>query len=580
MTWQPPASPDSKVYSELVAYLEGDGDRDLARAVAEADYYFFNLYMASFRGFKIQDPAHEHRGGLWVREPWVFDRCRELQYDADTDATRVFYNWARFFFKTTLITQNRTLWRTLKQPSRTTGIITHKVEQVGEAIMHGLQDEVLRNRRLVEHWPDVLFADEKDYPLCSKTAFTVNRPAGPREPSASVHGLDKLPDSAHYDDIVFDDHVVAKTVTNPRQIQAGLRQMRRATNLGRDNTPKTYVGTVWDADDPNMQLLNEGYFTRRSHQPGLVHPEGRRWSTTQSIADWTPVLRSRQFFEEKRKELKEYEFACQIMGQPVAKEDQTFDEAWWQRYRRPPSEERQSGDVVILTIDPAGGEQELSDFWAIRAIKLGADRKLYELDLWRERMVFGDALDLIFALVRYWKPNVTFIEEYGSANYVRSIRLEQDHRRFRFELRKFPELKRSKADRIQLLQVAYQRGDIILPVDGFGHGSGPAYIDRLRILTGEKLENPRTAIRDRRDTLEQFRADEYTKWTPVKGSIAYDDMLDNEAWPFQPEVASILPFPESQGGALDYQSAMDQALHKQRLGTTGFALDRVSGWGF
>src|SRR5512135_564547 len=198
--WKLPSSPRSETYREIIADIAEEKDRSAAKAkfrlFCESDFYAFCKYASSFGRFKIEDPGHRHRGRLWVDESWVFDRCRELQEDAEKGATDVFYNWARFFFKTTLVTSNLTIWELLKNPTLTIALITHKVDQVGESMFGGIQVELERNDTLIKHWPHVLYADKKEYPLWTGTALTVRRPLGPREPSISVHGLDKLPDAA------------------------------------------------------------------------------------------------------------------------------------------------------------------------------------------------------------------------------------------------------------------------------------------------------------------------------------------------------------------------------------------------
>lgn len=583
-----PNAPDHSTYANMLREISAEKRPahavQMFREMAEADFYAFVRYGLSFGRYKIEDPGHKRRGGLWVDDRWVFDRCRELQQDVEDHATDVFYNWPRFFFKTQLVTTGLTLWELLRNPSLTIAVITHKVDQVGEALFSGIQTELEQNKMLIRHWPHVLCADKKDYPLWTNTALTVKRPLGPREPSISVHGLDKLPDAAHYDRITEDDGVVAKTVANPRQIQATLRQRRRATALGRDNSIVRYVGTIWAEDDPNMLWIKDGVFSRRSHVTGLVHPNAITWSKAQNIDDWRPVLRSAAFFKDWRRKMGEYEFSCQIMGQPVAREEQTFEAEWIasdKGYFRAPFEEKADKNIAMI-IDPAGEERDLADFWVIWVVGLGSDKKFYALDLWRERMMLGDALDLVFALRRFWQPETVWIEEFGAQGNYQTFRREMDVRSYRFNMQKLPSLKRSKEDRIQVLQPFYQREDIVLPRGGFGHGSGPAYIDALRARTGDRtLTEARTARTDGRDTLEQYRVDEYSKWTPIKGSISHDDMLDCQAWMVQPEVIRKFAFPEdtTKKEQPDYAALIGEKLMKgTQPRTSSFAA--VSGWGF
>src|SRR5690606_30539723 len=117
---------------------------------------------------------------------------------------------------------------------------------------------------------------------------------------------------------------------------------------------------------------------------------------------------------------------------------------------------------------------------------LGEDRLRYSLDLHRERIGLVQWMDLAFELVKLWRPTMVWVEEFGASGHFDVLKREMDHRSFRFPLRKLPAIKRSKVDRIKLLQPVQQRGEILWPREGFGHGSRE----------------------DRRDTFDQFRSDE------------------------------------------------------------------------
>lgn len=579
--WVLPDRPDSPFYTEVWGSIVHDTDRRRAharlRALAEADFFAFVKYVTTFGRYKIRDSGHAHRGRLWVDEPFVFDRCRELQADADAGNDDVFYNWSRFFFKTEMVTKNLTLWEIAKDPSLTVALLTHKVDQAGEQIFSGLRDEIEKNKNLPKLWPKTFSTDTRLYPVFTSDRMTVLREAGPREPTISIHSVTHQPTSGHYRRIIVDDAVVRKTIETVREIEKTVTLMRQATALGQDDTITRWVGTVWDAGDPNMRLLKEGdFFSRRSYFPAYVPKEqGLRWSANADTdRDWTPTLRSRTFLEKWRRKLGAYEFSCQMQGDPVSKGDQGFDLAWLREYDRAPRAEAE-GKKIQLFIDPAGeAEKKDSDFWCFRVIGLGADKKRYNLDLWNERLQLPDALDLTFALVRSWKPEQVWIEEYTGQGYRAAIEREMEQRGYRFNLRKIPALKRSKSSRISLLQTAYRRGDVWNPRHGFGHGSGPKYIDAMRILAEpSKLTEIRATVHDRRDTYQQFREDEYFKWTPTEGSTLHDDMLDCDAWPSQEEILRLMDFPEeAQTAEDDNPFALELRLERQQ--------SAVSGWGW
>lgn len=478
---------------------------------------------------------------------------------------------------TELATKNLLLWEIAKDSSLTAAILTHKVDQAGEQMYGGLRDEIEKNKTLPKLWPRVFAADVRAYPLFTNDKLTVLRDPGPREPTISIHSITHQPTSGHYRRILVDDAVVRRTVETQREIDKTVTLMRQATALGQDDTITRWVGTVWDAVDPNMRLLQEGgFFSRRSYHPAYVPKvKGLRWSANADAEkDWLPTLRSPAFLEKWRRKLGPYEFSCQMQGDPVAKGEQGFELAWLREYDRSPAEEVE-GKIVHLILDPAGeAEKKDADFWCFRVVGLGSDKKRYNLDLWRERLQLPDALDLLFALVKAWRPTQTWIEEYTGQGYRPAIEREMEQRGYRFALRKLPALKRSKVGRISILQTVYRRGEIYNPRGGFGHGSGPRYIDALRSATRDPLLGEiRITVHDRRDTYQQFREDEFLKWTPVEGSTLHDDMLDCDAWPAQEEVLRLMEFPEEVKPLAAFDPFSEEYREEQQRAA-------ISGWGW
>lgn len=518
-TWPLPASPQDPVYPAMrddIASTAHNTLRQLKfRTACEADFWFFCRYATSFGDFVISDTSHPSHGQHWCDQPWVFHRIRDVQRCDDTFESGVFFNWPRFHFKTEIITKLHTIWTVLRNPSLTTAILTYKTDSTGEAMFDGIRDELEKNPRLREHWPDVLTPQRvKDF---TKLALTVERPLGPREPSISLHSLDRLPTSMHVDRIKVDDAVVKETVRSQLMIFQTRDAMRKVVPLGKDQTLKWWIGTVWDKDDPYMMALRDGFFTRRDH-----------WSPYGPGPAWkgTPVLRSERMLNEWHREFGEYDWSCQMIGEPVARGQQTFLEEWLNesQYTKPPKVERE-GKRVYFVVDFAGGGPD-GDFMVVLVVGLAEDRHRYVLDMHREKFGLVQMMDLLFRLVKVWEPELVLIEQFGASGHYEALKREMEHRSYRFNLRKLPAIKRNKVERIRILQPHVARKEFVWPAQGFGHGSRE----------------------DRRDTLEQFRTDEYRLWVPIEGAVLYDDMLDSCAWTVQPEVKGMMAFPERSPG--------------------------------
>lgn len=517
--WPLPDRPDHPVYPDLLADIAATEDtrerRCRLRAVCEADFWFFCRFAASFGDYVISDSSHRRFGQLWADEPWVFDRCRDLQQATVQRESGVFWNWPRYHFKTQLATCLHTCWIELADTTQTTAILTYKVDETGESMFGGIRDELEKNPKIAVLWPDAVSPAVIKY--WTKTSLTLERELGAREPSIALYSLDHLPTSMHFHWIKVDDAVVKETVRSQLMIMATRDWMRKVTPIGRDDSLTWWIGTLWDKEDPYMMCVNDGTFKRRDH-----------WSPYGRGAHWRgrPVLRSERMLNEWRRTMQDYDFSCQMVGEPVARGDQALQETWLteSRYQNTPQQEK-IGKKIHMVVDGAGGGKG-GDWTVIYIQGLGEDRRRYSLELYRERLsiIEPKGLELLFKLVKIWRPETVWVEEFGDGGHTQAIKNEMEHRGFRFRVRKLPGIKRSKIERIRLYQPVQARNEIMWPAAGFGHG-------------GKK---------DRRDTFDQFRSDEYRLWVPIEGATLHDDMLDAVAWTIQPEVLRLMRFPVSE----------------------------------
>jgi hypothetical protein len=419
------------------------------------------------------------------------------------------------------------MWILLKDPQTTIAMMTYKVEKTGDSMFRGIRDEFERNATIQEHWPDIITPQAMRG--WTNESLTVERRVGPKEPSLAIHSLKNMPTSLHVDVLKIDDAVVRESVQTAESIRITTQAMSQCTFIGKDDSITWWIGTIWDMQDSYMESIEQKRFTRRD------------WWTPygQDGADeGKPVLRSEKFLARWKKESSAYDWSCQMIGNPISKAKAGFKAEWMNFYRNSPHEEAKDKNIYII-VDNAKGNDE-SDFTVIYVQGAGDDGNRYSLDLHRERYNSDETLELLFALVRFWRPNTVFMEEFAASDHVGSCRREQEYKKFRFNVQPLPSIRRPKEKRIEKLLEAQKRGEIYWPTNGFGHSSKS---------TG-----------DMRDTFEQFRQDEYRLWSPVKGSVLYDDMLDAVAWSVQPEF-TMIKFPESVGShALthDYLREMNQ----------------------
>ena len=383
--WILPASPDSPVYRDVIEDIRLERNpqvkRAKFRAICEADYWFFLKFAHSFGNYKIKDAGHAHKGGFWIDEPFVFNLARTFQKDIDTGESRVFYNLPRYYFKTSLLTQAGSVWLLLKNFQERIAILTYKVDATGEQIFGGAKMEMENNKVLHAHWPDRLTPRLREYPYWTQTAIMLLNSGPAQEPSLSIHSLDRQPTSGHYTKLFFDDPVVKETVLKEYQIQKTIQDLRTATALRSEDTQVFYIGTIWDIDDPWMQLEREDFFSRRDHI-SCYNEAGE------------PILRSRKFLKDWERDMGGYMFSCLMLGNPTPRGERRFLQEWIRHYENKPQDERKGKSVDIFT-DFAEGVKD-GDYHCFRVVGFGKDRKRYNLDLWREKGDLVRAFDGLF----------------------------------------------------------------------------------------------------------------------------------------------------------------------------------------
>lgn len=585
-----PPSPMDDAYSDAIHQIAAELDvkkqRIMFRQLCENDFWFYCRFATSMREHRIDDTTHRNCGRLWIEEQFLFERCRELQYDSETRVKSKLYTWSRGFYKTTLANCHLSGWEILKDPQLTFCILTWKLDKVGETMLGaGLKREFETNNVIKQHWPDVVWQNpKKEADLWTSEMLNVKRQPGPRESSFSIHGLDSFPTSSHFDRIIYDDCVAQKVVDSTDMQKKCVTALRRSSAIGRGSTIKRYINTRWgdETNDPISIIENseDNIFTEVSHY-SMLEPDDldvrdkKEFVRLVQSEEVQTVLVSKQQAIEWRTDLGPYEFSCQMLGKSITVGEVFFDLNWAMKYKNSPEQEAIGKNIVII-IDPAGGHEH-GDYTSIRVTGMGADKKIYQLDLWRDKLDVIRTCDLLFGwgyggrddkkyygptegLVKKWRPSCVWIEEYAEQGWYSKIMERMEDERFRFRLKKLPKLKRSKRSRIGLLQPHYERGDFWYPELGFGHGSKDNDMD----------------------VSEQYFKYELKRWSPNE-KADNDDCLDSEAWLVQPEVFNkLIKFPTSINRSqpdIDMRSKTTAQIREMQKGGNSYFGGAVSFWG-
>lgn len=135
-----------------------------------------------------------------------------------------------------------------------------------------------------------------------------------------------------------------------------------------------------------------------------------------------PERLTRKVLDELLDDLLPYNYAGQILQEPVPIGGGEFKHEWVMRYAQGAIKPKEMN--VVILVDPAGGEElnkrkkKLSDWTAMMVVGLGTDNNYYLLDAIRDRLNPTDRINTLFMLHRKWnalcgKPPKVGYEKYG-----------------------------------------------------------------------------------------------------------------------------------------------------------------------
>lgn len=386
----------------------------------------------------------------------------------------------------------------------TIGIFSHS-RGIAKRFLRQIKFEFESNDLLAEWFPDILWANpHRDAPKWSEDdGIIVRRKSNPAEATVEAWGVvDGQPIGKHFLVLVYDDVVVPESVTTPDMMAKTSEMLSLSYALGAEGGHRRWIGTRYHQNDAYRTILDRG-----TAKPRI------RLLTDDGTATGTPVLRSREWVEQKRRDMGPYLFSSQMLQNPTADETQGFREEWL-RYH---DGFRRDGLNVYLLFDPAGSKGKRSDYTAGWVVGLGPDRNVYVLDIIRDRLNLTQRAQLVMGWHRKYQPirqgGVRY-ERYGLMADIEHIQHIQAEQNYRFEVVEVGGAL-PKNDRIKRLIPYFEQGRIILPRSLY-------YTD---------------AEGKTRDLVQEFIEQEYKPF-PVP---VHDDMLDALARLVEPDLPLIWP---------------------------------------
>lgn len=415
-----------------------------------------------------------------IEHPWLFARCREVQEKPDGYLDL----WARFHYKSTIITFGLTIQDILNDSNLTVGIFSH-TRPIAKGFLRQIKREFESNEDLKRWFPDILYADPiKESPKWSEDdGLVLKRTSNPKESSIEAHGLvDGQPTSKHFQLMVYDDVVTRESVTTPDMIMkvtAGWELSRSLTVL--DGGKSRYAGTRYHFNDTYREIMRRGAATPRVHT-----------ATDDASVEGTPVLMSRDALAKQRRDQGPYTFACQMLLDPKADETQGFKEEWLNYFKG-----YNAGDGMnkYILVDPANSKKGTSDYTTMGVIGLGADQNYYLLDGIRDRLSLTQRADALFELHRRWKPKAVGYEQYGLQSDIEHFQDRMGRENYRFSITPLGG-KVAKIERIRRLIPSMESGRWYFPDVLLKTNYEKKVLDLVQVFIEEELKPFPVAIHD------------------------------------------------------------------------------------
>ena len=436
---------NEQFYKVVAAYADCHDDPNIddsfIRTLGQLDRYYLGVFLCN-----RHDMLH----------PWIYDRCREVESDKD----RRLDLWARFHYKSSIITFLGTIQEILCNPNITIGLLSFSARQA-KPFLRQVMQELEANEKLYSLYPDILW--EKPRQQAPKWAenegICVRRSANPKEQTVEAHGLvDGQPTGRHFDLIIYDDVVVQESVSTPEQISKTTTQWELSLNLGSTHNPRyQYAGTRYSYGDTYGTILQRAAVKPRIHT-----------ATHNGQMDGMPVFLTDERWDEIKKTTSTYTVACQQLLNPIAGSDVAFHEEWWLEW-----EIRPYTMNAYIMVDPASSKKKESNRTAMAVVGVDANYNKYLLDGVCHRMSLSERWELLKRLRIKWKraPGIREVKV-GYERYGAQSDIEHFKEMMRIDGSSFPvyELNwvggggsQSKRDRIQRLEPDLKDGSFFWP---------------------------------------------------------------------------------------------------------------------
>jgi hypothetical protein len=185
---------------------------------------------------------------------WVYDRCREVNLEPDGFADL----WARFHYKSTIITFAGSIQEIVNDPDVTIGIFSADLD-IAIPFVEQIRRELEDNDYLKALYPDILYANPRqDSPLWRADRIIVRRSSNPKEATVEAQSILRLRTGRHYKLRIYNDMVNEANVTETDTDQRGkvVRQWELSQSLKSHDSNRMWLeGTRYHYADAHGVIV-------------------------------------------------------------------------------------------------------------------------------------------------------------------------------------------------------------------------------------------------------------------------------------------------------------------------------------
>ena len=273
--------------------------------------------------FFVVKPFVDAAGMAKANHPFTVRACQEVEKGPQDYTLDI---WARFHFKSSIITIAETIQYQLKNPDHATGIFSHKTP-VAKDFLFTIKSIFENERILPACFPDVAWVEpKKSAPQWSlDEGIILKRDTNRKEASVSAHGLvEGMPTGLHFERRVYDDISTADIVLSYDVIERLKHAFDITQNL------KTLVGghhrvtgTYYSHLDPLIYIRDKKDLEGNSKYLLRFKP-----ATEDGTATGKPVLMSQEGLDELKGDTS---FNCQQFLDPTPSADQRLNPDFLQK---------------------------------------------------------------------------------------------------------------------------------------------------------------------------------------------------------------------------------------------------------